>query len=497
MGIIIRQSIKATLFNYVGAFIGFLTTFFVLTKFVEPEIIGLTKVIYEVSAMVAGFAQLGTSASAMRFFPYFRDPKNNHNGFFFYLMLMPAVGSVVFIGLFLLLREPIVAFFQKDTVVWETYYDWLIPMIIFLTFWTVLETYSSVLLRIVVPKFIKEIGIRVLLLVIYLLYALHVLDVTGLVIAYISVYGIAMLALFVYISRITSVSLKHNFAFIDRELGRKIMKYTLFLLLSALSGNIIWQLDLFMVSAQEGFDDAGIYTIAAYMAFAIELPARSITSISSPLAATALKEGDWQQANRLYQKVSLHQFMASTILFLLLWINIDNIFDILPNGEIYGAGKWVVFFIALSKIISVTLSFGGTLISFSRYYYWGLYFTFFLTALTITTNYFFIPLWGISGAALATLLTCIVSYTFQQWIVMWKIKGNPYTWGIVKQLSLVLLLFALNELLPCWAGNPFIDLAYRSLIFAAIWLILAYRFRVSEEFCRLVRSMLNKLSTRG
>ena len=162
MGIIIRQSIKATLFNYVGAFIGFLTTFFVLTKFVEPEVIGLTKVIYEVSAMVAGFAQLGTSASAMRFFPYFRDPKNNHNGFFFYLMLMPAVGSVVFIGLFLLLREPVVAFFQKDTVVWEAYYDWLIPMIIFLTFWSVLETYSSILLRIVVPKFIKEIGIRVM-----------------------------------------------------------------------------------------------------------------------------------------------------------------------------------------------------------------------------------------------------------------------------------------------------------------------------------------------
>ena len=231
MGIIIRQSIKATVFNYVGAFIGFLTTFFVLTKFLAPEIIGLTKVVYEVSAMVAGFAQLGTSASAMRFFPYFRDPSNRHNGFFFYLMLMPAVGSVVFIGLFLLFKRYVVDFFIDKSALLLDYYDWLIPMIIFLTFWTVLETYSSILLRIVVPKFIKEIGIRVLLLAVYLLYALKVLDVTGLVIAYISVYGLAMLALFVYISRITSVSLKHNFAFIDRDLGRKIMKYTLFLLL--------------------------------------------------------------------------------------------------------------------------------------------------------------------------------------------------------------------------------------------------------------------------
>ena len=67
MGVIIRQSIKATIFNYVGAFIGFLTTFFILTKYVEPEVIGLTKVLYEVAALIAGFAQLGTSASAMRF----------------------------------------------------------------------------------------------------------------------------------------------------------------------------------------------------------------------------------------------------------------------------------------------------------------------------------------------------------------------------------------------------------------------------------------------
>ena len=83
MGIVIRQSIKATIVNYVGAFLGFVTTVFVMTRFLKPEEIGLTKVIYEVAALVAGFAQLGTSASAMRFFPYFKNPEKNHNGFFF------------------------------------------------------------------------------------------------------------------------------------------------------------------------------------------------------------------------------------------------------------------------------------------------------------------------------------------------------------------------------------------------------------------------------
>ena len=56
MGVIIRQSIKATMFNYLGSFIGFLTTFFILTKFMEPEVIGLTKVVYEIAALIASMS---------------------------------------------------------------------------------------------------------------------------------------------------------------------------------------------------------------------------------------------------------------------------------------------------------------------------------------------------------------------------------------------------------------------------------------------------------
>ena len=155
MGVIIRQSLKATIFNYVGAFIGFLTTFFVLTKYVEPEIIGLTKVMYEVAALIAAFAQLGTSASAMRFFPYFKNPDNNHNGFFFYLMLMPAVGSVVFVSLFWLCRRYVIDFFIQKSALLVEYYNWVIPLAVFMTFWSFLETFSNVLLEIFVQKLIS------------------------------------------------------------------------------------------------------------------------------------------------------------------------------------------------------------------------------------------------------------------------------------------------------------------------------------------------------
>lgn len=481
MGIVIRQSIKGTLVNYVGAFIGFLTTMFVVTKFLKPEEIGLTKVLYEAAFFIAGLAQLGTSASAMRFFPYFRDSEKNNNGFFFYLMLMPAVGAVIFLGLFFLLKEPIIDFFAKKSSLFVEYSSWILPLTLFLLFWTVLEVYSNLLMRIVVSKFIREIGVRVMLLALYMLYAFRLLDLTGLVMGFVCVYGMAMLCTFVYVSHIGTVSMKHNFAFIDRDLRKKILHYTLFLIVGALGGNIVAQLDLFMVSSEMGLDYAGIYTVAFYMAAIIEMPARSILAISSPLAATALKEGDFVKANELYKKVSLHQLMAGSSLFLMIWINIDNIFAIIPNGGVYEAGKWVVFFIGLSKLVAITLNFGGTLISFSRYYYWGLYFTFFLTALTIYTNYLLIPRLGITGAAVASFITCLISYSWQQWIVLKKVKGNPYDVAMLKQIGVVVLLFGVNHILPVWKISPILDGCYRSLVIGVLWLVLIYRFRVSAE----------------
>lgn len=491
MGIVIRQSIKATIVNYVGAFIGFLTTMFVVTKFLRPEEIGLTKVIYEVSFLFASLAQLGTSASAMRFFPYFRDPEKNNNGFFFYLLVMPAIGSVVFLSLYYLFREPITDFFIRNSSLFVDYYNYVGILIVFLVFWMVFETYSNLLMRIVIPKLIREIGVRLLLVTVYLLYAFHYFRLNGLVSGYIAVYGIAMLLTLWYISHIGTLSLKHDFSFIDKPLRVKVLKYTLFLIAGALGGTIINQLDIFMVSSQMGLSFTGVYTIAFYMAAVIEMPARSISTISAPLAAAALKENDLVKANELYKKVSLHQFIAGSTLFLFIWINIDNIFAIIPNGDTYEAGKWVVFFIALSKLVAVTLNFGGTLISFSRYYYWGLYFTFFLVALTIYTNHLLIPLWGISGAALATFITCVISYSWQQWIVLKKVKGNPYTVGTLKQIILIGILLGINSLLPGWTDNPYADGIYRSVVMVVCWLWLIYKLKISPEICTIIRKILS------
>jgi O-antigen/teichoic acid export membrane protein len=341
-------------------------------------------------------------------------------------------------------------------------------------------------MRIVVPKFIREVAIRVLLLSVYLLFAFNFLNLNGLVGGIISVYGIAMALAFIYVSRIGPTSLKHDYSLIDKHLRKKITNYTLFLLLSALTSNILMQLDLFMIGGLISLSSAGIYMIAFYMGAVVDIPSRSITSISSPIAAKAMKEGDIATANQLNKKVSLHQLIAGSCIFLLIWINIDNIFAIIPNGDIYVAGKWVVLFIATARVLYVTFNFGAVLIAYSKYYYWGLFFYVFITIIGIITNLLLIPRLGISGAAIATFITYILISAVQQWIVMIKIKVNPFSIGMLSFLILIVIMFCINYFLPHWSSNPFVDGIYRTIVVGTITLISMYKLKISDEINSII-----------
>ncbi|MDR3246335.1 MAG: polysaccharide biosynthesis C-terminal domain-containing protein [Prevotellaceae bacterium] len=492
MGIVIRQSIKGTIATYIGACIGFITTMFIRTKFVSAEDNGLISVILEIGFMFGLLAQLGTSSSAIRFFPYFKNKENNNNGFFFYLMALPFLGCVIFILAYLILKTPVTNFFIKESELIVSYYYWIIPLIVFSAYLFVFESYSIINMRITACKFNREIIIRILTLIVYLLYGYHLINRTGFVAATIATYGLAMLFLFFYLSRISSVSLRHDISFLNKPLRIDIFKYSSYLLIGALGGAAIPKLDLFMVSAGMGLEYAGIYTIVTYIVAVIDIPSRSIGSISSPIASEAMKSGDLKRANKLYQTVSLHQLLTGGFLFVLIWINIDNIFKIMPNGDTYSAGKWVFLFLGISRLVTLALSFGGALISFSKHYHWSLYFTFFISALGILTNYLLIPIWGITGAAIASLLSCLLSYLAQQWIVFKKVKCNPYTLDLFKLIMILLVMTGINSFLG-EIDNPWLDGIFRTSIIALIGTALLYFFKISKDLNNIVLIIIKKI----
>jgi len=495
MGVVIRQSFKGTVLTYIGAVLGFITQFFVVTKFLAPDVIGMTKVFYEVGALFAGFGLLGATASGMRFFPYFKNEKNGNNGFFFYYLAVPFLGTILISVLYILLKEPVLQFFAAESPTFSDYYHLVLPLIFILVFWQAMENYSNINMRIAFPKGVREVCLRVFMLVSYLCYAFGLINLTGLILFILASYGLCLLLDVMYVCRTSPVTLQHDNSFITPDLKSKYLKYTGFLMMSAVAGNIMSQLDIFMLSSVKGLYSAGVYTIALYMANVIDMPSRSISAISTPIAADALKNGDFERANSLYQSVSIHQLMISSMILLLIWVNIDNIFEIIPNGDTFAEGKYVVLFLGLAKIITSTLNFGGVLIQFSRYYYWTLFISVFLTVLTICTNLYFIPRMGISGAALATLITTVISYCYQQYLVQRKVHGNPFTSKTVIMLLIVLALWGVNRLIPSLSSvSPWLDIVLRTTTLLLLASLAILKFRISPELNGIISRLLHRQS---
>ena len=494
MGIVVRQSIKGTIVNYVGAFVGFLTTFFILTNYLTEEEIGLTRVLLDAAVLVAALAQLGTSASIVRYFPYFKNKEKKHNGFLGFSVLIPFAGAVFFCTLYVLFRQPIVHFFSQNSALFLEYFYYVIPLAVFFIYIGVFETYSSVLQRIVVPRFIREVGIRVMAIVVYLLWAFRIVTFDQFILLFVLTYGIAAILNLLYVLALKDYSFKPNFSAAKKPLRKNFYYYTAFLFMAAIGGTITAKIDTFMVSSMMGLKFTGIYTIAYFMAAIIDIPFRSLSAISMPIISGHLKSKDYGKVQDLYKKVSLNQLIAGSLLFVLIWINVDSIFAILPNGDRYVSGKYVVLFIALSRLVDSGFNFGLSILSLSKYYYYYLFFIFFLSALTIGTNFIFIPQYGISGAAFSTFLAFVIYNLLVMFIVYKKMKITPFSLPQLKLLLLILGLLGINYFILYKFDNPIVDGIIRSLIILSIGTFAVLKWKLSEDVDNLWIKVKKKMN---
>ena len=496
MGVIAKQSIKGALANYLGVLIGAVTTFFVVTDLLTQEEIGLTRVMVDAAMLFAGLAQLGTNASILRFYPHFKDPACRDHGFFGWTLILPFIGFSIIAILFFVFKSEIITYYSKDAPLLVDYVYLLLPLTFFVLYMTVFETNASVLLHIAVPKFVREVVIRILNLVAYLLYGHGVISLDLFVILFCSSWALATLINFIYLLSLGKISFRLDWQFVDKTLFREVGIYTLCMTATVLAGNIKLFNSLFL--AKEGLQLAGIYTIACYIANVVEIPYRSLGAISSPIISQAVAKGDIGEVNRLGQQVSLHQLLVACMLLFFIWINLTPLFAIIPNGEQYVSGMWVVLFLGMANILNSTLSIATNILNFSKLYSFSLLFISLLTATAIGFNVWLIPSLGVTGSACATLLAYIVYFTPLLMLLWRRLHISLFSRKQLWVLLFALFLFGLN-LLWQWLLSPLFsaigtgltivlfEALLRTLIFAIVAYVGIRRMHISSEVDNILR----------
>ena len=486
MGVIAKQSIRGTIVTYLGIAVGVVTTFFVLTRFLTTEEIGLARVLIDAAALFIGLAQLGTNASIIRFYPYFREKGSEEDhGFFFWALVVPFIGFVLFAIIFWTCRAPLGAWFGDKSPLFVDYYYFVLPLAFFMLYQTICESTCNVLMHIVVPRAVRELVVRVGMLAIYLLYAFRVISMDGLVIGICLNYAVAALINLAYFFSLQRINLHPDWQFL-RENGtlvRRYLVYTGFLFLSAITTVLAPTLSSFFVTAKIGLDSTGIFAIATYMAALVSVPNRSVSAIASPQLSRAIKEQNSEECSRLIRQVTRNLLLIGGFILLTIWINIDLIFHILPNGATFATAKHVVLILGVSQLVLATFTICLTALNYSRFYAFSLVLSLVLTVSAIMLNSYLVPRYGIEGAALSNLL----SYGLYDLLIIATVVPLGHFHVVDKRwwciLALLVVLFTLNALwqycLP--SLNIWVDSLLRSLLFLGSGAFIAYKAQLSPE----------------
>jgi O-antigen/teichoic acid export membrane protein len=496
MGVIARQSIKGAFANYLGVAIGFFVSFFVLTKYLTPGEIGLTRVMVDAAILFSSLSALGTGSSIIKFFPWFKDGRDNH-GIFGLSLLLPLAGFTLFALAFLIFREPLLAVYSKNAPLLVDYF-YLLPMLTFFALYLgVFETNASVLMRITVPKLVREVGIRLFNLVAYLLYGFDLITLDTFVWMFCGSYGLAMLLNIFYLFSLGHISLRIDRPFLTRERLKEIGRYTLYMTAVALAGNIPLFNSLFL-GAKAGLALTGVYTIASYIANVVEVPYRSLGAISRPVIAAAVKDNNWGEVNRLGRQVSLHQFLVSMLIFYVIWINVDTLFAVIPNGKDYVGGVGVVFFLGMAKVVNSSFSIGSDILNFSRYYARGLPLIAVLTLSAILFNSLFIDTMGVNGAAYATLCSYLIYFTLLHSYLWWRLKVSIFSMGQLKIVVVFALMLGLNWTWNQWLTSAMhlhviVDAILKTAVLGSLTVASVILWNISPTVNRLLLEFKKKL----
>lgn len=497
MGIVVRQSLKASVGSYIGVLVGVINQMYVSTELLTVEQYALSRILFENSLLFASFAHLGTPFIVDRYFSLFRNDEEKHRGILSFLLMLPLVGVFLFCIIYWLFTPLIVGYFSKNSAMLVDYHFLVIPLTIFWIYITVLDAYCRNNSRIAVPMFVREVYLRVANVLLVLIFGLGWINFDWMLYLIIAAYGFAVVLLIIYIM----VLGKGYWRLPDRTIFTKSLFYQMlgygtFTVLGALGVNIILFIDRTMLAGERDLVNAGIFIVASYMASVIEIPRKALAQISIPILTQHLRDEDFGKLEKMNQKTALHLFLSGGLVFMLIWVNIDDIFYLLPKSNIYSEGKYVVLFLLITKLFDMAAGLNTEIILYSKYFRMATWIIIFTALLGFFLNLWLISAHGFIGAAIATSLTTLVYSGLRVGYIKYRFGISPYSTQSLQALIVFGGVFLLSFLIPQHNQTPVLAMVWiliRTMFVCGLLGFYVWKWRVSDEISGLMDGIMKKL----
>lgn len=495
MGLIERDALRTMIISYFGLVLGYVNKVLLFILILSTEEIGLVNLIISVGLLFGQIASLGAINSTWKFFTFFRNPERNNYGFLKLTVLTVLGGAMLASGLAYILEPFISEYYKEKSALFVDYYYWIIPVGIANVLFLLFEMHLRAMFKNVLSVFVNDVVSR--LVVTCLLGALYF--------GWISFYQflifnclsyfipvLILLGYMIYIEEIKSLKVKIQ---VPRRFKKIVFKYGAYNYLNALGTVLVITLDSTMIASMVGLAGTGIYTTIMYLTSALQVPYKALFRIAAPFIPVYWKERKTKEMGVLYKKISGVSLIMGSTLFLLVWVNREELFSFLPDE--FAPGIWVFLFLMTGRLFDMYMGVNSVILLTSKKYQVDIIFTTVLLGLVFGLNYWLIPIYGIIGAAISTM-TAVIVYNSLRMIYVWKQFGmHPFQKMQFAVLGLFAVVITLFELAKIDLDMVFVNIAVKTVLVMLLFPLMIYLFKLNKPTVDYVDKILKTLKIKS
>ena len=394
-----------------------------ITKVLGPKEYGIWSQVLVTMSLAVSFTFLGLHESLVRFIPGEKDEKKVREGVYSSVAVVFCINMLIAL-LLILFSSPLSAFLKFD----QLFIRLLSLMIVF-------ESLNTVFLVVIrarreIGKYFWFAGVKMCLEIgLLLVVVLAGLGLWGVVLSYLLVKVAIFLALLFYIIK------KIGFAFPDFSLMKGYLSFGFATMADGFAYWIITSFDRYLIGFYLGIVFVGYYAPAYSIGYILSVFIFPLSFVLSAVLPKLFDENNMEEA-RNYLRYSLKYFLA-IIIPATFGISIlsKQLLAVFSTQEIARHAHAVVPFIAASIFLyGISYFFSQILVLAKRTkliaFIWA-----FAALLNVALNIIFIPLWGILGAAITTLLAYLSAFLLMH---HFAVKEFTFTieWGFISKALL-------------------------------------------------------------
>jgi O-antigen/teichoic acid export membrane protein len=492
MGIVIRQSIKSVIVTLGGVLLGALIAV-LSTRFFPKNELGFRENLIKVSMWTSYLAILGFNYTILIFGQKYPPGHEKRSSFLAVTAIIPLVFSVI-VSLGFFIMEPYISkIYHGEDAAMMHQYIWLFPLLtLFTSMIGWMEGYLQSLHKTALQNLAREIIARIIYITLIVLFALQIISFHTFIWLYVIFYLIPFFFLLYIAMRTPGFRFSYKKGIFSSTEIKEIFRFSGYHMLTVASTVLIFQLDVFLLGPLGGLEQVAVYSIASLAISMLRNPTRVIGIAATPAFTKSYNEGDMVGLRNLFARSSTNMQIIGVCMFVLVYINIDNIQDIMAiiKGG-YSQIKPLIMILMIGQFFDIITGLNFELIGVSKYYRFNFWIALILLALVFILNYFLIKEIGIYGAAWATTIGLVI-FNIAKTLFLWnKMNVQPFSKATIYILIAGAIVGFVTWLIP-YLGNAFVDAICRSTVFALLMWFALYRTKISTELNDITDNLIHK-----